>query len=406
MKTLVVHDREEVREQIVSCLREVCPDGAVDFCEDGSTARKYLTTDYYDLLVLDLTIPMVVKNGNVGLAVAEGILEELIGSSNLITPGNTLGITVDPEALLRISNNIGPHLMAIVDQSDEGNWLRLLRDRVLYVQNSVRSRSNVFLKQFDNDALIVTALDKELTPFRDIYQFTPHDSVEGVETFQFQDRHSALRRVACYAIGRAGQPSASSDTQGLICLLRPKLAIMSGFCGGVPGKADLGDILFAESVLDWDYGKWKPDEEISQLHSRPEPIGVRNSPVHRIARRFAEHGIPDKAGLNAQMALLTKGEITAPVARLAPFASGSSVIGDPNILASIKQLNDAVGGVDMESFGFYYACRHSWAVAPNFICVKSVADACDVEKDDRLHQACCYASAHCVVKILEEWDFR
>lgn len=214
------------------------------------------------------------------------------------------------------------------------------------------------------------------------------------------------RRGACFAIGRAGQPSAASAAQGLLCLLRPKLAVMTGFCGGVPGKAELGHILFAESAIDWDYGKWKPFDALAKLYSRPEPVPIRNSRTHRIARKIVEEGLPDPAPLNAGLAKLSNNEVTSATFALAPFASGSAVIGAHDVLKSIAGLNDNIGGVDMESFGFYFACQHAHAAKPEFICIKAVADDCGSTKDDRLHAACCFASAH-IAKIIatQYWNF-
>lgn len=82
------------------------------------------------------------------------------------------------------------------------------------------------------------------------------------------------------------------------------------------------------------------------------------------------------------------------------------MIGSQDVLMSIKALNEDIGGVDMESFGFYVACQNAYAARPEFICIKSVADACGPEKDDRLHVGCSYAAAH-VARVIatQYWDY-
>lgn len=406
MNILIVHDRSDIGEEIRAIVAGICPTSKTDLVTDASSARARLGSEFYDLLILDLTIPNMSPKVADGFQVAEGLLEELMGSPAMLTPGGTLGITRDVDALNSVQNNIGPHLMAIVEEDIDGQWRRQLEDRVKYALSSSSARATALLTKHDFDLLIVTALDKELSPFRDLFELQEYPAITGVSEFAFTDKDGVPRRGACYAIGRAGQPSAASETQGLLCLLRPKFAIMTGFCGGVPKKADLGDILLAEAAIDWDYGKWKPSESVARLYSRPEPVGIRNSSAHRLAREIVEHGLAGQQSLVAEMMRLSKGEIKEPKIRLTPFASGSAVIGDPAVLESIKALNENVGGVDMESFGFYFACKYARAVAPEFICIKAVADDCGPEKDDRLHPACCYASAHIAHHIATRlWDF-
>lgn len=406
MNILIIHDRPEAGGEIQGIVAGICQDSTVELVTDASSGRERLSANFYDLLILDLTIPVVSNKEAVGFHVAEGLLEELVGSPTLLPPGNVVGITRDEDALYNIQNNIGQHLMAIIAEDADGRWRQQLSDRVRYVLNSTGARSRALLTNHGLDLLIITALDQELSPYHEFFGVQDYPAIPGLSEFAFSDKDGNGRRGACFAIGRAGQPSAASETQGLLCNLRPRLAIMTGFCGGVPGKAQLGDILFAELALDWDYGKWKPSEETAKLYPRPEPVVIRNSRTHRIARKLILEGLPDVRTLNANMALLSKGEIVEPVMRLSPFASGSAVIGDETLLDGIRGLNENIGGVDMESYGFYFACNHAHAAAPEFICIKAVADACGTQKDDRLHAACSFGSAY-VAKVLATllWDF-
>lgn len=405
MNILVVHDRKEVGDEIVEVAKSHGCD-RVCLVDDAVTARDCMAEDYYDLLILDLTIPNISGRGEATYQPAEALLEEVFSPGRIHTPGSILGITRDADALTRINTNIGSHLMAIIDQSDEAGWRSQLEDRLSYLRHSDKARTAAWLTKYDYDLLILSALDKELAPVGDLFELTEVTGLPGVQEFVFNDRHGKVRRGVCSAIGRAGQPSAASETQGLICQLRPKLAIMIGFCGGVPSKVELGDILFADGALDWDFGKWKPTNEVDRLYARPEPISIRNSQAHMLARRLVEAGVQRIDGVKEKMLSLSAGELLNPKIRLIPFASGSAVIGATNVLEGISSLNEAIGGVDMESYGFYYACQHSRAAKPEFICIKAVADACGHDKDDRLHAACCYASAAVARHIAAvEWEF-
>lgn len=406
MKVLIVHDRDAVADQLQELISDNCAHANLQAVGDVSSARSLLRSSFYDLLILDLTLPAIKGRSAEGFFIAESFLEEIMAGGDIFTPGHILGITRDAEALDCIQNNIGPHLMAIISESEEDTWKKHVVDRVKYVEFSSKSQAKSLVTRFDFDVLFITALDKELKPFGDFFELHDLEGLPGVKQFIFSDKAGVMRRGACYAIGRAGQPTAASDTQGLIGRLRPRLAIMTGFCGGVPSKTNLGDILFAEMAIDWDYGKWKPTESASRLYARPEPVGIRNTKIHRIAREVVQNGLTNSEALLEKYMFLTGGEVNGIKLHLIPFASGSAVIGDSNVLESIKSLNEGVGGVDMESFGFYVACQHSMTVRPNFICIKAVADDCGPEKDDRLHVGCSFASAYIGKSIVKDiWDF-
>ncbi|MER8770998.1 hypothetical protein NKH63_19985 [Mesorhizobium sp. M0960] len=406
MKILVVHDRSEIASQIRDVVVGVSAAAAIDIVEDAVGARDKLTEDYFDLMIIDLTIANVSGRGEVSYQAVEGLLEEVFTPSRIFAPGNIVGITRDPDALKRVSTKIGSHLMSIVREDDEGGWQTELADRISYVQLSQRARSSAWLTKHDYDLFILSALDKELRPLQSIFELSEQRGLPGVFDFVFNDREGRVRRAACAAIGRAGQASAAAEAEGLICQLRPKLAIMVGFCGGVEGKVQLGDILVAETAIDWDFGKWKPNASAAKLYSRPEPITIRGSTTHRIARRLVDGGIGRIDGLQEGLFRRSAKEITSPSIKLTPFASGSAVIADANVLETLRGLNEDIGGVDMESYGFYYASRYSRAARAEFMCIKSVADHCKPDKDDRLHEACCYASAELAHHIVtREWDF-
>lgn len=406
MNILVVHDREQVGNEILDIIADLCPSCICHYATDGVTARTHLAETYYDLVVIDLTIPNITNKGTPGFQVAEDLLQEVMSPGRLMTPGTILGITQDTTALDLVQNNISPYLMAILEEDVAGNWRKQLSERILHTRRSSVAQTNALLTRHDYDVLVLTALDKELAPYESFFELRDHAKLTGVKEFVFSDKGGTVRRGACYAIGRAGQPSAASETQGLLCQLRPRLALMSGFCGGVPSKTDLGNVLIAEMAVDWDYGKWKPTQEASKLYSRPEPISIRNSAVHRLARNLVQNGPLGRDEMEREIFSLSKGELKNVVIKMGPFASGSAVIGDSNVLESIKALNEDIAGVDMESFGFYFACRYPHASPPEFVCIKSVADACGPEKDDRLHHACCYSSAYLAKEVItRHWDF-
>lgn len=86
--------------------------------------------------------------------------------------------------------------------------------------------------------------------------------------------------------------------------------------------------------------------------------------------------------------------------------SGSSVVTSTNVLGRIVDINEGIQAVDMESYAVYNACRNTPVPTPDYICIKSVADFCNGEKDDELHATCSIASAFVAVRIIcRHYDF-
>lgn len=406
MKILVVHDREDVAKEIHDIVSATIPDANISTVEDGSTARSRLADTLFDLAIIDLTIPYVTGRTKVAYSVAEELLIELFEGDTLIAPGDVLGITKDEEALAVVNTDIGPHLMSIVHEDVDGQWRNRLADRVKYSTKTRNARIRSLLSHHDVDLAILTALDKERAPYEDIFELVKADNLPGFETFIFEDKDGNIRRGVLKSIGRAGQVSASSEMQSLLTQFRPELCIMSGFCGGLSAKVDIGDVLIAESIFDWDFGKWEGKGDKAVFVPRPEPIVFRDKPAHRIARELVARPPADGPMIAEKARILSDGRITGLKLRHIPFASGSAVVAHSSMLPRIKDLNENIGGVDMEAYGFAYAAAHTPVAPPEVLVIKAVADFCDVEKDDKDHEACSLLSARIAEHVaLNLWEF-
>ena len=197
-------------------------------------------------------------------------------------------------------------------------------------------------------------------------------------------------------------------SQALITFFRPKIALMSGYCGGVTNKVELGDLIFFEASYDWDYGKWEEDENSKNLvfRARPSPIGIEGSDTHAIARHYLTSSFNGNPTLLGRVHKESLGNLSKFGMHLCPVASGSAVVANDAIVTQIRDLNDSIQAVDMESYGFYHASKYTRVLPPQFLCVKSVSDFCNGQKEDGLHNACSFISASAVSDILQNtWNF-
>lgn len=406
---LVVHDRKEAAAEVRKVLLD--DSAATDVCDmasDYRTARTLLASNIYDLLVLDLTIPLSPTMGSPTYQAAEMLLDDLFNSDQLHPPGDIIGITKHEEVLKLVGVNLGPHLMVIIPEDRDGKWRDYLRDKVQYARRAAHTRSVSMNQNYDYDALIVTAMDAEMEPYEALLQPRPFRHFKMAKEFLFADCKGNPRRGIAYAIGRSGQPSAASMTQALITYFRPRVALMSGYCGGVRGKVNLGDLVFFEAAYAWDYGKWaeegKPPSTV--FLARPDPISIVDHPLHDAARGYCRSRFASEPEVAAAMLDTNSEPLSEIDTHLKPVASGSAVVASDEIVTRIRGLNDSMWAVDMEAYGFYHAASHTRAAKPDFLCVKSVSDFSNGEKGDEYHSACSRISAELVHRLLtRDWDF-
>lgn len=406
MKILVVHDRNTVAERIKAIITEAGhSDSQIDIAGSSVEAKALLQHNQYDLAFIDLTIPIRDAGSANDYGVAEQLLQEIFWSDLGVTPGDIVGITKDAEAIPRINSAIGPHLMAIIEERPDCVWETNVIDKVNYIARSRRSKLRSISAVYDVDVLILTALDEELEPFHDDLDLVPCADFRGAFDFTFTCRDGRVRRGVAFSIGWAGQPSCASATEALISRFRPKLAIMSGICGGYESEAKLGEVLIFQTVWDWDSGKWSALPTGPLFLSRPEPLSIRGKPAHDAARIL----IADGLALGAPV--LVKAKEVQPLIdevriNFGSVASGSAVVANTSVGTAIRQHSDNISAIDMESYGFYYAASNTRCVQPDYICIKSVCDFADEKKDDRFHKVASYLAAQTTLDlILFKWTF-
>lgn len=411
MKILVIHDRPDVTEQIIELLEKLEIERRdIETADDYYSARKVLSTTIFDIAIVDLTIPKKMGEGDAEYENVSDLLRELFYFREHNPPGDIIGITLDQSVLQRISTDLGQHLMVVIEEDSDGNWRQHLTDKIEYAKRASETRFVSINQHYATDVLILSAMDHEMAPFRRDFECHDVDYYPGASAFIFQDRHGKTRNGVCFSVGRSGQASAASFAQSLISTFRPKLSLMPGYCGGVEGKVELGDLIVFEAAYAWDYGKWyeagSDGNTEAEFRPRPNPVGISEDLVHSIARKIIGSDFNRQPVLLDNVDKISRGMLTGFKMHLAPAASGSAVVADTEVSSRIVGLNDSIRAIDMESYGFYFAAKNTQVVKPQALCVKAVSDFSNGEKEDRYQEVCCEISAAFLCKLIKEfWDF-
>jgi len=390
MRVLVIHDRAEVAEQICVIVREELGAGSdVKSVVDLVSARDLFRAYSYDLAVVDLTVPWF-KGHEADLKNVVTLLTDLYAGGDLRPPADVVGISRDTDVVHGVRTSVGEHVLGLIKEDVGGAWREKLREKVRYVDRARRGRLLAACSSYDYDIAVVTALDSEFSPYHELLELSRCDSFPNAYEFLLGAGGGEPLRGVAVSAGRSGQAPTASLAQAVLCRFRPRVVVMSGFCGGVKARMALGDVALFASVAHWDYGKYVDSESGSSFLARPDPLNIAVSVRDRL--RDVENHRFAPAELRAVGGRLTQAELN-PKVRLVAAASGSAVVATENVLSAIVGLNENIYALDMESYAFYYACLNTPVLSPSFVCIKGVADHCDGNKNSVWHGGCSYLSA-------------
>lgn len=410
MRILVIHDRPAVAAELRDlAIAEVGTACAVDTVFDVLEAREALRRSFYDLAVIDLTLPIKAGKGEATLVNTELILDEIFDDGAGHTPGDVLGISIEPDILDVVRTSIGQHLMGCIHEDAQGSWRKAFTSKVRYVLNARRARQLVANSSYDVDVVIMTALDKEARPYQKLFELEATEDFPRARTFSFRSRDGFMRTGILHSVGASGQAPCGAVTQALLGQFKPKLILMTGFCGGVVPRLAYGDLVAFRSSSAWDYGKWEERDldgsKIPFFLPRPTTLNVEGQTggIAAIVRDMLDQGFKPTDDTVGAVATASQGAISSWKTKIAAAGSGSAVVTSTRILDQITALDENIWAVDMESYAFYYACLHTPVRRPDFMCIKSVADHCNGEKDSRLHDACSIISASFAADVIQRY---
>lgn len=408
MRVLIIHDRPTVAAELRDlAIAEVGTACAVDTVHDVLEAREALRRNFYDLAVIDLTLPIKAGRGEATLVNTELVLDEIFDDGAAHTPGDVLGISIEPDILDVVRTSIGQHLMGCIHEDAQGYWRKAFASKVRYVLNAKRARQLVANSSYDVDVVIVTALDKEARPYQKIFELEDTEDFPRAKTFSFRSQDGVMRTGIVHSVGASGQAPCGAVTQALLGQFRPRLILMTGFCGGVLPRLAYGDLVAFRSTSAWDYGKWEErDQDGSKIpFFRPRPTALnvegKNGSIAAVIRDMLDQGFQPSDETVGSVVTASGGAISGWKTKIAAAGSGSAVVTSPMILDQITALDENIWAVDMESYAFYYACINTPVRRPDFMCIKSVADHCNGEKDSKLHDACSMISASFAAEVIQ-----
>lgn len=411
---LVVDDQKHKQDNI----RKVILDNSNIKVEDLTIvdcvkdAKRLLYDQYFDLMILDLVLPIEpgleaeAKNG-------AQFLQDIHSSPMIKPPIHIVGLSAFSDKVTEYHDEFSSKLWNLIDyQADSELWREQLKTIIFHLVKTRERFISTTQQRHLYDIAIMTAL--------------PHPELEAVlklnggnwEPVSVKDDFIHYFKTTLAANGKVfsviaatadqmGMTAASHLATKLTLYFKPRYLFMAGIAAGIQGRGlGFGDILIAEQS--WDYGSGKiiekekdSDTELGILSFEPDTRDIQLSAD--LKAKVASFKLRKSAMLDSiQNNWPGETPPTKLQMHLGPIGSGSYVISSEATLDQIKSHQRKLLGVEMETFGVYYAASHSPEPMTKAISIKSVSDYGDGTKNDKFQKYAAYTSAQFIYNFIIE----
>ena len=407
---LIVEDSQYKLDTVKKLLTDdlMIDESFITIAMNIKVAKRYLSSINYDLLILDLVLPL--EHGDSPTPEkGAGFLRDISSNPNLKPPSHIIGLTEYSEFQSEFDSDFTTNLWHLINyNATQINWQDKLKNLTKYLLN-IRARFiDQTQKNYKVDIAIVSALNRP--EFDKILDLSPNwnkvtfdnDSTIYYQTEFSKNGKSAKIVAAC--IDQMGITATANMATKIILKFEPKYIIMSGICAGLKDRdLNFGDILIADQS--WDYGSGKMreksrDKVIQDIEFEPDPRPILLSPDIRakmssfLRRTDILSNIQSSSRYNKPKFVLQ--------AKMGPIASGSYVIASESILLDIKNRHRKLLGVEMEAYGLYFSAENTLNQYTKAVMIKSVSDYGDNSKNDDYQDYAAYTSAQFIYYFICE----
>lgn len=377
MKYLLIEDDHKKRNEIINHLE--LKDDKFDFdqADNLADARRLLLTKVYDLVIFDIYLPLT-NSGGSEVDISSDLVNEFSKSKNYLS--EVIAITKYDDRIQSNSRLFNDNGITVVAYCDETNsWKNGLDLKISRLSSKPRC-----------DFLIFCALTKERAAYGStVANLGELKTIGGLNCQEISiDKFNGL----CIIPSNMGLVNMAITATKSIEIFQPKIVAMSGICAGIPGEANLLDLLIGDICWEYQTGKFKGSE------FKQEPYQAKILPEIKTELAQLSENNDFIFGLKEG---LFDSELKSSKARVVPISSGSAVIADNAKMAEIGMQHRKLAGVEMEMYSLYEAASQSQFI-PKFFGVKAVVDMGNSEKGDTLHDTGCIISARFVISYFRK----
>lgn len=381
-------------------------DTEIEYCAELDEAVKKLKRTRYDLVLLDIMLPArmgmsQIPNGG------SMVLKCLTEMDVVKKPLCVIGLTAHDELLETCEQEFTDNLFCLIKyQSDSAGWRKQIKRKVKWLAESQKQlvEECTCAREYEYDFAIITAVDVEMRAVRALdFEWQEYQIPFDQDTYYIAEKEIENHQVKV-VLARAknmGMTAAATVTTKVISWFKPRYVSMIGITGGREGEVQLGDVILAKTSWDYGSGKWK-QEEANEYAFLPDPNFITIS--SGLQSLFLKNYDSVLRNIRVEWNSQTRQNICVDNHLVVgPLASGAAVIQNDEILYRyIEPHHRKVLGVDMETYGVYYACQNAFLPAPEFFSIKAVSDFANSRKNDGYQEYCAFLSAHFLMELIRE----
>ncbi len=400
MVNILIVDDDTARTREI-CLEISIDDVDIDFATTKIQALKNMTDKHYDLVIIDIMLPDDAKTLTPAQDGGKSLLAQMENTKRIKKPLNIVAITQGVDVYKKIKPEFDSKLIPLfLWTTSNTECKKAIKNKIEYLIKIDKQKQRAIRA----DIAIVTAVETEYNSVQALFDNwetveLPNDpTIYKIATTTINDLN---KKIVLVMLPEMGMTAASCFTTKLLLLFQPKQIYMVGICGGIKGEIELTDVIVASASWDYGSGKIKPrsaENTYYELEPSPNQVGINASIASEI-RTYKDEIIGE---IISEWKALYPDKHIAPKVYLSPMPSGAAVICDETVFSElIRPQHRKCVGLDMESYGVYFASKYCVKETIDFLSIKSVSDFADIEKNDNYHDICCFISSRFLIKFLE-----
>lgn len=395
-------------DRINSVLTGMCMVNAnnIEVARSLNSGRHKLSKNFYDLLLLDLILP-VDDDNPIEPGKSENFIEELYRIGRLKKPIYVIGLSQYEDKVVANTSKYENKLWKLIHYSPQkDDWEQILQNAVEAILSTKKQLLASLQNKNKYDIGVLCALSEEFEQMKIASGLKwKKVSVEGIPNdFFAADLRTELGHTLRIIAGRNNMPgmqAASVMASCMFSLFNIESLFMTGICAGFKKEEDdlidFGDIFIAESEYDYGSGKLCESEDGTFFKKNPKMLEC-DFDLKGKMNTFIEEKHPENFILHAlstqNLDLIKK----TPSIHFKPGACGSYVVADKGFMKDLLKENHKLRGLDMEGYGLYMTAH---VLGKKCMMIKSVSDFADSNKGDTYHKMCSYSSAWFLFEFLK-----
>lgn len=410
MRILIMDDTPAKTEKIKSVLTGKCMLGenTITVARSINSGRRLLSANLYDLLILDLVMPVNDGEELEAQGQSERFIEEMSRVGRLNKPTYIIALTQYEDKIREHQQTYSKKLWKLIHYNlRETDWEDVLQDAVDTIVETKKKLLEQIEKENRYDIGLLCALPEEFDMMKaasgvDWLMKENDNSPFNLYTAQVRTENGHLLKLLACCCNVAGMQAASVAATYLLSRYNLPMLMMTGFCAGF--KKDTihrGDLFISDSEYDYGSGKLarnSNDEQILKTEQKQYPCSFEL--LGKLNAFITQESMPAKLRAELERVGMLLDDMGIPTIHVAPGTCGSYVVGDAAFMQKLlAEGNRKLTGLDMEGYGLYLAGH---MLKKDCVLVKGIADYGDGNKNDEYHPTCAYASAWFVIQFIKK----